>query len=407
MLTDDEVSAITANAYELVGKVQYENISQQVTDKSFVIVWRATVQVNIDDSEIQSWLNLDTQNKAANIVANKNIQSAFANNEAKVEILRARAETASTAKDIAEVKAEFAKTDEEFLYNKKLEQAIRLMRWEDDFKYELSYELRAKTLAKAIEILSEAIPLKPNDGLAYYYRGKAYETINLTNDEPYTKKIFAKLFPGVVKNGLIQYDFQRKDFDKAIECFTKAIEENPADDVAYYHRALTYFNYTYESYGDAHERSTTHKRKALDDLTTAVEINPNNAWYYFYRRSLRAYLQNEFPPPEENAKDLADLTKAIEIAPDNYYFYYARGHLYQDMGENYQDAENYRLAVADYLKVTQLYPNYFLAWEHLKECYRKLGDKAAADFAKRKYKAACERIKVNISKVKKIPDFLK
>ena len=72
-LSDDEIAAIASNAWQLVGEPKYTRTLKQVGDKP-VILLRATVEVEIDDTEIQSWLKRDDKEKSAITQQNKDLQ---------------------------------------------------------------------------------------------------------------------------------------------------------------------------------------------------------------------------------------------------------------------------------------------------------------------------------------------
>ena len=62
-LTDDEILAITSNAWQLVGEPKYSRTVKQISDTTTIILWTATVEVNVDDAEIQSWIKRGDENK--------------------------------------------------------------------------------------------------------------------------------------------------------------------------------------------------------------------------------------------------------------------------------------------------------------------------------------------------------
>lgn len=160
-LTDDEISTITSNTYQIIGEPTYERTVQQVTDQSTVIIWKAMVNVNVDDSEVKRWLNLKTEDKNQRVNDNNALQAAVTANDQKVEKLRERAKVAKTETEKEQLKQEFAQVDKEFLYNQKIEEADRLKIF--DHKYE-----------EALNLLKEAVELMPNRDEAYGKRGWIY-----------------------------------------------------------------------------------------------------------------------------------------------------------------------------------------------------------------------------------------
>ena len=54
VLQDDEITAIAVNSYKIVGDVHYDKTVNQLSDNVTVIVWKATVNVNVDDALAQA-----------------------------------------------------------------------------------------------------------------------------------------------------------------------------------------------------------------------------------------------------------------------------------------------------------------------------------------------------------------
>ena len=63
-LTDDDIIAITSNSYKIVGEPKYTREIVNHSDETSIIVWKVNVDVQVDDSEIQSWLNHDDKDKS-------------------------------------------------------------------------------------------------------------------------------------------------------------------------------------------------------------------------------------------------------------------------------------------------------------------------------------------------------
>jgi len=82
------------------------------------------------------------------------------------------------------------------------------------------------------------------------------------------------------------------------------------------------------------------KDLAIVDLNKAIELDPNNAYYYHERGY--TYLDKG-----EYVLALADFNKALELDPNNAMHYRGRGSVYMRMGEN-------ELAIADFEKALEL-----------------------------------------------------
>ncbi|MBP5387563.1 MAG: tetratricopeptide repeat protein [Prevotella sp.] len=89
---------------------------------------------------------------------------------------------------------------------------------------------------------------------------------------------------------------------------------------------------------------------AIDDLTTALGIDPNFALAY-WQRGVCAAVVNEFNTTQgveakiKEANALYDLNKALELIPDDPYIHYDRGNLYFSQGDYAKAIEDYDAAI--------------------------------------------------------------
>ena len=118
-LTDDEISAITSTKYEMLDEPSYKRIIKQVTDVTTAVVWQATVNVNVDDAEIQNWLSLDASKKAERIAQNKKDNALLVDNDKRAEDLRQQYLNAKTDSEKTRITSELEKTDKEFCIGRK------------------------------------------------------------------------------------------------------------------------------------------------------------------------------------------------------------------------------------------------------------------------------------------------
>lgn len=129
--------------------------------------------------------------------------------------------------------------------------------------------------------------------------------------------------------------YENKEYDEAIECFTKAIELKQDDALAYWCRGL--------AYGKKREYD-----KAITDYSKAIDLKPDDAALY-YNRGI-AYKNKK-----EYHKAIAEYDKAIELRPDYASAYNNRGIVYKNKQENDK-------AIADYNKAIEIKPDYALAY---------------------------------------------
>ncbi|MFC2050703.1 tetratricopeptide repeat protein [Chloroflexota bacterium] len=120
----------------------------------------------------------------------------------------------------------------------------------------------------------------------------------------------------------------RGEHDKAIACYTEAIELDPDDALNYYSRGNSY-------------NSKGEYDKAIADYTKAIELEPEYAHIYYKARA------HTYESKGEYDKAIADYTKIIELKPENAWAYYYRGDAYYSKGE-------YDKAASDYEKVIQI-----------------------------------------------------
>lgn len=125
------------------------------------------------------------------------------------------------------------------------------------------------------------------------------------------------------------YQATLDESEKALLNYTRAIELNSQDAIAYSNRGVTY--YDLEQY-DA----------ALADFTRAIELNPQDAIAYYNRGNL-------YDGTQQYDAALADYGKAIEVSPKYIIAYNNRGVTHAEM-------QQYDAALADFTRVIELDP---------------------------------------------------
>ena len=161
----------------------------------------------------------------------------------------------------------------------------------------------SKDYYEAIQDFTQAIRLKPDYELAYFFRAWSKD--------------------------------QSQDHYGAIADFSRYIESDPRDPSAYYNRGNAK-QYLKDYYG------------AIADYTKAIEINPNTAYVYINRGLAKGYLKDYYGA-------IADYTKAIEINPN-----YVKAYSYR--GNAKGRLEDYYGAIADNTKEIEIDPNYAEAY---------------------------------------------
>ena len=178
----------------------------------------------------------------------------------------------------------------------------------------------------AIQEFDQAIWLNPNLANAYILRGRALvasvsDIISIADN-----------FADVVYNIGTVTDEQSRVFRRAMDDFTQAIRIDPNSAVAYSWRGEVYLNL-----------GGGNLDLAIADLNQAIRLDPDYAPAYHNRGN--AYFHRE-------SYDLAiaDYDKAIRLDPN-----YAITHI--SRGAVYLERENYDLAIADYTQAIRLDPN--------------------------------------------------
>lgn len=192
----------------------------------------------------------------------------------------------------------------------------------------------------------------------------------------------------------IERDLYDQQYDRAIMYITKALAFKPTE--YYYHKLAEAYDgrgmYRYEHGG--HDETD----EAIADFTRAIELDPDNAEYYFSRALIYStladyywdkvdYHWNQYENQlfeealtglvDSNNKAIADFTKVIEFTPEHAGAYFERGQCYAAIGD-------YVRAITDFTKAIELGKEDWPAYFNRASAYKELGDKnkALADYRK-------------------------
>ena len=380
-LTDDEVTAITSNAWQLVGEPKYSSKIVKGSDETSIIIWTATVEVNVDDSEIQSWIKRDDKEKSTIITQTREAQKVSEENDRKIEDLREKYNLATSQAERDRIIKQMNDADRDFLANQKLEEGNKLH--------------YAKDYYAAIKLYREVLQLKPNYDTAYTNRGLSYSALGQKERaiQDYDKAI--EINPNVdlvyYHRGLAYFHLQK--YEKSIQDLNKAIQLNQNEAFYFAARALPYvklekydlaisdcdksidlnpiFYGFYDLRGKIYNSSKQYER-AIQDYDKAIELNPNYAVAYYNRG-------NSYCELEQYERAIQDYNKAIELNPNYFEAYTIRGGIYALSG-------NFKQAIADVTKAIQINPNYAEAYQLRGFFYQQIGEneKAQNDFVKAK-----------------------
>lgn len=114
-LTDDDIIAITSNSYKIVGEPKFTREIVNHSDETSIIVWKVNVDVQIDDSEIQSWLKRDDKEKFTIISQTRETNKASDENERKIEDLREKYRHSTSQAEKDNIREQMNDVNREFL----------------------------------------------------------------------------------------------------------------------------------------------------------------------------------------------------------------------------------------------------------------------------------------------------
>ena len=175
-------------------------------------------------------------------------------------------------------------------------------------------------------------------------------------------------------------EYEKGNYQEAIENFTKAIESHPDDAFLYNNRGLAAY------YG---AKKAKEYKKAISDYSKAIELKPDYAVAY-HNRGLAYFKRGGWTNTGPFDKAISDFTKAIELKPDYLDAYYNRGlshtHFLHYYNKPFTEEVigRFNKASADFNKLLELDPEYVLAYAGLGNAYYRYGewDKAAQYYNK-------------------------
>jgi Flp pilus assembly protein TadD len=184
---------------------------------------------------------------------------------------------------------------------------------------------------------------------------------------------------------------QAKDTDDKVKYYTKAIELNPYNAQFYYYRGRAYnkknrFPLAIEDFGKAIQYQPNYPSAYASRGFSYYEMGQQDKAIADYTKSIEldpSYAVTFFKrgvsyqKKGDNAKALADYTEAIRLRPGYVSALNNRGNIYIRKGE-------YEKALADLNEAVRLNPNYVYGYKSRAFLYDRMGDKAraAADRAK-------------------------
>ena len=333
-LVDDAISAVTNNIIDISG-VEYETITQKITERTTAVVIVAKIKASIDPEGIYDFIKRDDKEKVTIIQQNDSLQEAIQKNDKEFEDLKEQYKQSDTQDEKNRILEQMKQVDRDFLANQKLEEALK-------FYY-------AKNYQESIKLNTEALQLKPNWDWAYNNRGTAYAALgqneraiqdldkaielNPNNDYAYNNR-------GNAYKGLGQYERAIQDYDKAIAL-------NPNDAVAYYNRGNAYYY-------------LGQKERAIQDFDKAIQLNTNYDMAY----NNRGVAYNDLG---EYERAIQDFNKTIELNPNLSEAYNNRGFSYAELGQKERAIQDFNIAIELNPNLAEAYHNRGLAYAKMEQ----------------------------------------
>jgi tetratricopeptide (TPR) repeat protein len=220
----------------------------------------------------------------------------------------------------------------------------------DEFKNKAEYYVyKANSTyveSHRLAYLSKAIEIDPYYAEAYKERGGVYmRVVDWINDDD---------IKNWAKNNDINYIY------KAIDNYSSAIEINPADAETYFCRGRAYVKL--KNYNEA-----------IADYSRAIRIDDD----FFIWRIGEHYLSRGWLYHDSGNfnEAIADFSSAIRINPDEYSLYYGRGNAYFELG-------SYNEAIADFSSAIRLQPDFYQYYEARAKAKEKAGLPFCSDLKK-------------------------
>ena len=317
-ISKDEINTMSG-AILKISDTKYETLPS--TNGAGIVI-RATIKADVDTTDIDNWLNRGTQERSTLTLQDQELQKTIDEQNKLISDLKKQLENVTTQQEKDKIVQEFAKADNEFLSNQKIEEGNQLYLKGD--------------MNGAIKRYAEAMELNPKNALAYCNRAVVY--LNLQDNS----KALADCNKAIEMNpnyALNYYNrgvanFNLQNYEQSVKDYTKAIELDSQLVAAYNNRG--YICYAAEQY-----------QYALNDFNRAIELDPSFAEALSNRGITYAALQ------DFNAA-LSDFNRAIKVKPDYVEAYYNRGNAYFYL-------QNFQAALADYNKAIELKPDFELA----------------------------------------------
>ena len=197
---------------------------------------------------------------------------------------------------------------------------------------------------EAITQFKEFIKTDSTDDEAYYYLGRSYLNIDQSDSAVQSLTLAIKSLNTLAPSNSDYFLYRAlaykadKIYYLAADDFESAKKLNPSDPKIYFEDARLKFIMDKDKSG------------AIDELGTAIKLNPDYAPYYIKRADYKLYSARFiFDSHDILESAVRDVSFAISLEPSNYDYYRMRSEIYKEIGEP-------DLAVGDYNEMIRLEP---------------------------------------------------
>ena len=212
MVVEDEVTVITGGIMS-VENVQY--FIEPINDE--ILSVRATLTAKIDSDQIPTWTNRTVEEKSNLVAENQKLLQANQAKEQQIEELKLQLKQVTTVEEKTELQIQITQEDQKLSAYQKI--------------YDAHNMIIAGHYSDAVDLLTAAIELDPENTDGYFQRACAYAKLN--QPRPMIKDL------------------------------NVVIKHEPNNAIAYFDRGLAYKELGRLNY-------------ALEDFQKAVELDPNN-----------------------------------------------------------------------------------------------------------------------------------
>ena len=195
-----------------------------------------------------------------------------------------------------------------------------------------------RSLRFILQVTEDDSPLEDEASVARHFQSIEYYNSYIPTHQPRAIDYFGRAM-----------DFMTiRNYEGAIQDFTKAIELKSDFEMAYLMRAIARYQQmifernesstkalsnTKQDFGSANTRVRNTIKEIINDFNKVIELSPRNPFAYFNKGVILA-------EAGDNTSALSLFSKAVELKPDFGEAYYNRGYIYMQLGQRQKGADD-------------------------------------------------------------------